>query len=101
MSEMRGVTPPNNMEAEQSVLGAMLQDSTAVLQAAESLVPDDFYQPQHKEIFDAMIALHKSQSPIDFITVDSELSRRGTLEGVGGTAYLLQLVQYVPTTANV
>ena len=101
MSEMRGVTPPNNMEAEQSVLGAMLQDSTAVLQAAEALVADDFYQPQHKEIFDAMLALHKSQSPIDFITVDSELSRRGTIEGVGGTGYLLQLVQYVPTTANV
>ena len=48
MSELRGVTPPNNMEAEQSVLGAMLQDSGAVLQAAETLVPDDFYQPQHK-----------------------------------------------------
>ena len=101
MSELRGVTPPNNMEAEQSVLGAMLQDGTAVLQAAEALVPEDFYQPQHKEIFDAMIALYKAQSPIDFITVDSELTRRGTLEGVGGTGYLLQLVQYVPTTANV
>ena len=101
MSELRGVTPPNNVEAEQSVLGAMLQDSTAVLQAAETLVPDDFYQPQHKEIFDAMLALHKSQSPIDFITVDAELTRRGSIEGVGGTAYLLQLIQYVPTTANV
>ena len=101
MSELRGVTPPNNVEAEQSVLGAMLQDSGAVLQAAETLVPDDFYQPQHKEIFDAMIKLHREQSPVDFITVDSELSRRGTIEGVGGTGYLLQLVQYVPTTANV
>ena len=100
MSEMRGITPPNNMEAEQSVLGAMLQDGTAVLQAVETLVPDDFYQPQHKEIFDAMLALHRAQSPIDFITVDAELSRRGTIDGVGGTAYLLQLVQYVPTTAN-
>ena len=101
MSEYRGVTPPNNVEAEQSVLGAMLQDSGAVLLAAESLVPDDFYQPQHKEIFDAMIKLHREQSPVDFVTVDSELSRRGTIGGVGGTEYLLQLVQYVPTTANV
>ncbi len=101
MSELRGVTPPNNVEAEQSVLGAMLQDSGAVLQAAETLVPDDFYQPQHKEIFDAMIKLHREQSPVDFITVDAELTRRGTSEGVGGAAYLLQLVQYVPTTANV
>ena len=54
MSEYQGVTPPNSVEAEQSVLGAMLQDSNAVLQAAESLLPEDFYQPQHKEIFDAM-----------------------------------------------
>ena len=101
MSEYQGVTPPNNVEAEQSVLGAMLQDANAVLQAAETLLPEDFYQPQHKEIFDAMMALHRDQKPIDFITVDSELSRRGTLEGSGGTAYLLRLVQYVPTAANV
>ena len=101
MSEYRGVTPPNSVEAEQSVLGAMLQDGNAVLQAAETLTPDDFYQPQHKEIFDAMLKLHRDQAPVDFITVDSELSRRGSLEGVGGSAYLLQLVQYVPTTANV
>ena len=101
MSEYQGVTPPNSVEAEQSVLGAMLQDGNAVLQAAESLLPEDFYQPQHKEIFDVMIALHREQKPIDFITVDAELSRRGTLEGAGGTAYLLRLVQYVPTAANV
>ena len=101
MSEYQGVTPPNSVEAEQSVLGAMLQDGNAVLQAAESLVPEDFYQPQHKEIFSAMIALHREQKPIDFITVDAELSRRGTLEGSGGTAYLLRLVQYVPTAVNV
>ena len=101
MSEYQGVTPPNSVEAEQSVLGAMLQDGNAVLQAAETLVPEDFYQPQHKEIFSAMIALHREQKPIDFITVDAELSRRGTLEGSGGTAYLLRLVQYVPTAVNV
>lgn len=101
MSEYQGVTPPNSVEAEQSVLGAMLQDGNAVLQAAESLVPEDFYQPQHKEIFSAMIALHREQKPIDFITVDAELSRRGTLEGSGGTQYLLRLVQYVPTAVNV
>ena len=101
MSEYQGVTPPNSVEAEQSVLGAMLQDGNAVLMAAESLLPEDFYQPQHKEIFDAMIKLHREQQPIDFITVDAELSRRGTLDGVGGTSYLLRLVDYVPTTANV
>ncbi len=101
MSELRGVTPPNSVEAERSVLGAMLQDAGAVLQASERLQAEDFYQPQHKELFDAMLALFRAQSPVDLVTVDAELSRRGTLEGVGGTAYLMELTQYVPTTANV
>lgn len=100
-NELRGATPPNSVEAERSVLGAMLQDATAVMQAAEVLAPDDFYQPQHRELFDCMLKLFREQSPVDLITVDSELSRRGTLEGVGGTAYLIELSQYVPTTANV
>ncbi len=99
--ELRGATPPNSVEAERSVLGAMLQDAAAVEQAVERLQPEDFYQPQHREIYDAMRKLHMEQCPVDLITVDSELGRRGTLEGVGGTAYLIELSQYVPTTANV
>ena len=99
--QLRGVTPPNSLEAERSVLGAMLQDSGAVLQAAEDLEDEDFYTPAHKEIYSAMLQLHRSQSPVDLVTVDTELNRRGTLEGVGGTAYLIELSQYVPTTANV
>ncbi len=100
-SDLRGLTPPNSVEAERSVLGAMLQDASAVMQAAETLSPDDFYQPAHRELFDCMLGLFRAQSPIDLVTVDSELSRRGTLEGVGGTAYLIELSQFVPTTANV
>ena len=99
--ELRGVTPPNSIEAERSVLGAMLQDPNAVMQAAETLTAEDFYQPQHRELFDAMMKLFREQTPVDLVTADSELSRRGTLEGVGGTAYLIELSQYVPTTANV
>ena len=98
---LRGITPPNSLEAERSVLGAMLQDNAAVLQAAEDLEDEDFYTPAHKEIYSAMLQLHRDQSPVDLVTVDAELSRRGTLEGVGGTAYLIELSQYVPTTANV
>ena len=103
MSEqvLRGVTPPNSVEAERSVLGAMLQDGNAVMQAAEMLQAEDFYQPQHREIYDCMIKLFREQSPVDIVTVDTELSRRGSLEGVGGTAYIIELSQYVPTTANV
>jgi len=65
------------------------------------LVKEDFYTPGHQEIFDAMKALNNQGMPVDLVTVDTELSRRGTLEGVGGTAYLMDLVSYVPTTANV
>ena len=101
MSELRGAVPPNSVEAERSVLGAMLQDSNAVLQAIESLQADDFYQPQHREIFDCMTQMNRNNRAIDPVTVDNELSNRGSLEGVGGTVYLIQLTQYVPTTANV
>ena len=94
-TELRGVTPPNSVEAERSVLGAMLQDENAVEQACERLQPDDFYQPQHREIYDAMRKLHLEQSAVDMVTVDAELGRRGTLEGVGGTSYIIELSQYV------
>lgn len=101
MSEIRGVTPPNSVDAERSVLGAMLQDGNAVLQAVENLTAEDFYQPVYREIFDCMIKLYRDQSAVDLITVEAELSRRGTLEGVGGMAALMELASYVPTTANV
>ncbi|MBR6028894.1 MAG: replicative DNA helicase [Clostridia bacterium] len=101
MSELNSILPPNSVEAERSVLGAMLQDPEAVSQAVEHLTGEDFYQPAHREIFDSMFALNNQQQPIDLVTVDAELSRRGTLKGVGDTGYLMELVQYVPTTANV
>lgn len=94
------LVPPSSIDAERSVLGAVLQDSGAASLAMETLAPDDFYASQHREIFDAMKSLHVSGSPIDVMTVDNELSRRGTLDGVGGAAYLLQAVRFVPSTAN-
>lgn len=100
-ASLRGMVPPHNNEAEQSVLGAMLQSAQAVSLAAEALSREDFYAPVHQEIFDAMKALAAQGTPIDLITADAELARRGTLEGVGGTAYLVTLIQYVPTTVNI
>ena len=99
--ELRGLPMPCSMEAEISVLGAMLQDSSAVLRASEQLKTEDFYAAEHQEIYSAMTALNQNRSPIDLITVHAELSRRGSLEGVGGDAYLLRLISQVPTTANV
>ncbi len=93
--------PPHSLEAERSVLGAMMQDSAAVMMSAELLTAEDFYAPTHRELFSAMRTLYMSGSPVDLVTVDSELSRRGTLDGIGGTAYLIEVSQYVPTTANI
>lgn len=93
--------PPHSTEAERSVLGAMLQDGAAVSAAVEMLAADDFYVPAHREIFDAAKALAGNNMAVDLVTMDAELSRRGTLPGVGGIEYLIELTQFVPTTVNV
>ena len=99
--EFRGTVPPNSVEAEVSVLGAMLQDSAAVLRATEHQRPEDFYQPEHKEIFSVMMDLYLQRRPIDLVTLHTELARKGSLEGVGGNAYLMKILNSVPTSANV
>ena len=93
--------PPHSTEAERSVLGAMLQNGNAVSTALEILVKDDFYVPAHQAIFEAAKALNDQHSAIDLVTMNAELSKRGTLPGVGGIEYLIELTQFVPTTANV
>lgn len=93
--------PPHSTDAERSVLGAMLQDSGAVSAALEMLSGEDFYTPAHKEIFDAAKQLTLSNMAVDLVTMNTELARRGTLPGVGGIEYLIELTQFVPTTANV
>ena len=95
-----GRVPPHHLEAERSVLGAMLQSAETVMLAQESLTADDFYDPAHREIFDAMMNLSGHARPVDLVTLDEELTRRGSLEGVGGLDYLIALSQFVPTTAN-
>ena len=93
--------PPHSLEAERSVLGAMMQDADALRKAVELLHADDFYHPAHKELYGAMLAVHNARQPVDLVTLDTELARRGTLDGVGGAGYLIEISQYVPTTANV
>ncbi len=98
--ELMRLAPPNSVDAERSVLGAVLQDSGVATYVFETLSAEDFYTAEHREIFDAMHTLNIATSPIDLMTVGNELSRRGTLDGIGGTAYLLESYRYVPTTAN-
>lgn len=92
--------PPHHTDAEKSVLGAMLISSEAVLLAHETLKPDDFYHPAHREVFDAMTYLANQARPVDLITLDEELTRRGKLAGVGGLSALIELSRFVPSAAN-
>lgn len=92
--------PPNNQEAEKSVLGCMILDSAAVAVAVEILSPADFYSPSNREIFSASCALYEQGKPVDIITLLDELKRRGTVQSIGGVEYLVELSTYVPSTAN-
>ena len=94
-------TPPCHPESERSVLGAMLRSRHAAQLAVESLRPEDFYDPANREIFAAMKAMSDESRPIDLVTVDEELTRRGRLDAIGGAAYLIQLSQDVPSASNV
>ncbi len=93
--------PPQNIEAEQSVLGAMLLDNDAVTKVLEFLQAEAFYRGGHREIFSAMIELYQKNEPADLITVTNVLKSNNTLEDVGGPEYLAGLVAGVPTAANV
>ncbi len=92
--------PPNHPESERSVLGAMLRSNEAALLAIESLAAADFYDPANREIFQAMASLAASNRPIDIVTLDDQLSKKGRLDAVGGTGYLIELSAGVPSAAN-
>ena len=93
--------PPHSAEAEESVLGALLLDKDAVIAVAEFLNPDDFYDDRHKEIFVSALELFEERTPIDVLTVSERLKKRKTLKKVGGSSYLADLVNNVPTAAHV
>lgn len=93
--------PPQNLEAEQSVLGAMLIDREAVVKVSEILHPEDFYRDAHKHIYEAMVDLGERSEAVDLITLTEELRQRGYLDQIGGAAYVAGLANLVPTAANV
>ena len=96
-----GKIPPNDVEAEQAVIGSMLTDKEAVSAAIEVLKPEDFYREDNRIIFEAILSLYGRSEPIDIITIKSELSSMGKFEAVGGLEYIAELPDKVPTTANV
>ena len=99
-SEDFGRQPPQDMAAEQSVLGGMLLSKDAVADVLERLRPGDFYRPAHQNIYDAILDLYGRGEPADAVTVAAELDRRGLLKRIGGAPYLHTLISTVPTAAN-
>ncbi len=93
--------PPQNLEAEESVLGGVLIDNTAIDRALEFVGPDDFYREANRKIMRAMIDINQRSEPIDLVTLSEELTRRGELQSVGGATALAEIADKVPTAANV
>lgn len=93
--------PPQNLEAEQSILGAILIDNDALPKALEILDPEDFYKLSHRKIFYAMTELFDRNEAIDLITLTDFLRKKDELEAVGGISYLSSLVNMIPTAANI
>ncbi|MCI7248466.1 MAG: replicative DNA helicase [Clostridiales bacterium] len=95
-----GRIPPHSLEAEKSVLGAAMLSEEALGDVAETVRPDDFYDKNHKEIFEAILDLNRKSLPVDVLTVSEELKKRGSLNMVGGRAYVASLSSSTPTTSN-
>src|SRR6201991_4386226 len=92
--------PPQDLTAEQSVLGGMLLSKDAIADVVEVLRPDDFYRPAHQTVYDCILDLYGRGEPADAVTVSAELQRRGDLIRLGGAPYLHTLIATVPTAAN-
>ncbi len=92
--------PPHNDEAEHSVLGSLLIDKDAVIAVAEFLKADHFYQDKHGKIYEAVLSLYEKREPIDVVTVGEELKKSKSLKRIGGSSYLAELVNTVPTSAH-
>ncbi len=93
--------PPQNIDAEASLLGAILIDTDAIVKIADSISTQDFYDQRHARIYEGLVALYEKRSPIDVLTLADQLRGNGFLEMVGGPAYLTELTNYVPTASHV
>lgn len=95
-----GKVPPQNIDAEKSLLGAVLIDEETLADITEHVTLKDFYEKRHGMIYDAMMRLYEKRKPVDLLTLTDELKRKKELEEVGGSAYLTELTNYVPTSAH-
>lgn len=93
--------PPQNLEAEQSVLGSLLIDKEAITKIADIITADDFYKDIHGIIYEAMVDLYQNREPIDVVSLSGLLSDKGKLENIGGRSYLVSLANMVPTSSHI
>ncbi len=93
--------PPQNLEAEQAVLGSILIDKNAIFKVADLLVPRDFYSPAHEKIYEVILELYEKRQPIDLLTLTNRLKERELLKDIGGSGYLAELVNRVTTASHV
>src|SRR3990167_7883601 len=100
MPEDTAKVPPQNLEAEASLLGAILIDADAIVKIADTIEPEDFYEERHRRIYESMKTLYEKHSPIDVLTLSDHLKSTGHIDSVGGAAYLTELTNFVPTAAH-
>ena len=93
--------PPQNLEAEQSVLGSLLIDKDAITKIADIVTPDDFYKDIHGMIFEAMLDLYERRDPVDVVSLSNMLTEKGKIDTIGGRSFLASLANAVPTSAHV
>ncbi len=95
-----GKVPPQNLDAEKSLLGAVLIDEETLADISEHVTPKDFYDKRHATIFDGMMRLYEHHKPVDLLTLTDELKKKDDLDTIGGSSYLTELTNYVPTSAH-
>lgn len=101
MDDKQAKIPPQNLDAEASLLGAVLIDTDAIVKIADTVQPKDFYDDRHKRIYEAVLQLYERHSPIDVLTLSNQLKGSGLLDMVGGSSYITELTNFVPTAAHV
>ena len=100
-NKITGLIPPQDLEAEKSIIGAIMIDRDAIISIAQVIKPEHFYKEAHSDIFSAMFELYENREPIDLITLTAQLKKKGAFDKVGGAAYLAELASAVPTAANI
>jgi len=92
--------PPQSIEAEKSLLGSLMLDKNAILKVADFLKPEDFYRPEHQQVYLACLEIFEKGEPIDFLSISNRLKEKNLLEEIGGSSYLTELINSVPTSSH-